>query len=95
MPSMRPHPLNPRAPTAPGARALVAGPSVQVSQVLTAMQTQAPGATPAVAEDESPAAKAARAGGFHESSYELQHGLQVSESDWPDDVTIPAALGDR
>lgn len=34
------------------------------------------------------------AGGFHESSYELQQGLDVSESEWPPDVTIPGALGD-
>ena len=29
---------------------------------------------------------AARAGGFHESSYELRLGLEVSESAWPDDA---------
>jgi hypothetical protein len=29
-----------------------------------------------------------RAGGFHESSYELHHGLQVSESDWSEDMTV-------
>jgi hypothetical protein len=39
--------------------------------------------------------QAARAGGFHESSYELQAGLQVSESEWPDDVTVPGKLGER
>jgi hypothetical protein len=39
--------------------------------------------------------KPPRAGGFHESSYELQHGLLISESEWPDDVTIPGALGER
>lgn len=32
------------------------------------------------------AAAAARAGGFHESSYELRLGLEVSESAWPEDV---------
>lgn len=32
------------------------------------------------------AAAAARAGGFHESSYELRLGLEVSESAWPDDA---------
>lgn len=36
-----------------------------------------------------------RAGGFHESSYELQNGLQITESEWPDDVTVPGSLGDR
>lgn len=32
------------------------------------------------------------AGGFHESSYELRTGVDILESDWPDDVTIPGAL---
>jgi hypothetical protein len=44
---------------------------------------------------ESEAEAVARAGGFHESSYELQRGLQISESAWPDDVTVPGALGER
>ena len=34
------------------------------------------------------------AGGFHESSYELRTGMDLVESDWPDDVTIPGALDD-
>jgi len=92
---MRPHPLNPSAPVP---RASTAAPSVQASKVLAAVSVPAAsGAIPATveAEFESPSAKAARAGGFHESSYELQHGLQVSESEWPDDVTIPGALGER
>lgn len=38
---------------------------------------------------------AATAGGFHESSYELRHGLEITESEWPPDITIPGALGDR
>ena len=32
------------------------------------------------------------AGGFHESSYELKTGMDIVESDWPEDVTIPGAL---
>jgi hypothetical protein len=40
-------------------------------------------------------AKQARAGGFHESSYELKSGLEVSESEWPDEITIPGSLGPR
>ena len=39
--------------------------------------------------------EAARAGGFHESSYELKNGLEVRESEWPADTTIPGALGER
>ena len=34
-------------------------------------------------------------GGFHESSYELQHGVQITESAWPDDVTVPGRLGEH
>jgi hypothetical protein len=36
----------------------------------------------------------ARAGGFHESSYELRTGMDMLETEWPDDTTIPGALGD-
>jgi hypothetical protein len=38
---------------------------------------------------------AERAGGFHESSYELKTGLEICESEWPDEVTVPGALGER
>lgn len=34
-------------------------------------------------------------GGFHESSYELRTGMDIVESDWPDDATIPGAFGKR
>jgi hypothetical protein len=39
--------------------------------------------------------EAVRAGGFHESSYELKNGLEVSESEWPGETTIPGPLGER
>ncbi len=64
-------------------------------------KVEAPATTKAVEvphfgiEVESAEVRAARAGGFHESSYELQAGLQVSESEWPDDVTVPGKLGER
>lgn len=45
---------------------------------------------PALTEEE----ERARAGGFHESSYELRTGLDMLETEWPDDTTIPGALGD-
>jgi hypothetical protein len=90
MPSMRAHGLNPRAPGAP-VRAAVA---VVVPAAKPPRDPQPPAAASAV-DPETPAEKAARAGGFHESSYELQHGLLISESEWPDDVTIPGALGER
>ena len=40
------------------------------------------------------AVEVATAGGFHESSYELQHGMNITESAWPDDVTLPGRLAD-
>ncbi len=46
---------------------------------------------PPLSEEE----KQKRAGGFHESSYELKTGMDIFESEWPDDVTIPGPLSDR
>lgn len=93
MPSMRPHPLNPRAPAA------VVPPSPQVTATRAeppgpAKTTQAPASPPAL-EADAVEPQGVVDGGFHESSYELQHGLLVNESEWPDDVTVPAALGER
>lgn len=85
MPSMRPHPLNPRAPAVPA----VAAP--QAASVPPARLPAALASTDADSVEEI----AARAGGFHESSYELNHGLEISESEWPPDVTVPGALGER
>jgi hypothetical protein len=31
-------------------------------------------------------------GGFHESSYELRTGMDVQETEWPDDTTMPGSL---
>ena len=84
---MRSYALNPRAPAAPAVPAAsTAKPNDAASAAADA---------PAGEPTESPAEAAARDGGFHESSYELQHGLQVSESEWPDDVTVPGGLGER
>jgi hypothetical protein len=87
MPSMRSHGLNPRAPAAP---AKGAGTSTGKPP-----REQDKPAAPAAADAERAADKATQAGGFHESSYELQSGLMISESEWPDDVTIPGALDDH
>ena len=46
---------------------------------------------PPLSEEE----EAQLAGGFHESSYELRTGMDIVESDWPDDVTMPGALDDH
>jgi hypothetical protein len=89
---MRPHPLNPRlAAPAPGSAQGLASQAALARAAPTVPLVRAL----AVPDDESAEVKAARAGGFHESSFELQHGLQVSESEWPDDVTMPGALGER
>lgn len=84
MPSMRPYPLNPQLPASPASPAR--------SPVAPAAATAAPAAAPTQDEADNTAEDEARVGGFHESSYELQHGLQISESDWPDDITLPGAL---
>jgi hypothetical protein len=49
---------------------------------------------PAAATDET-TAQLLRVGGFHESSYELNSGLDVIESDWPDGCTVPGPLAPR
>lgn len=70
----------PTPPAAPG--------SVPDMQQRKAAQ---PTRLPPLSEEEE---KKKRAGGFHESSYELRTGMDMHESDWPDDVTIPGALDD-
>jgi hypothetical protein len=88
MPSTRSQPLNPRlavSPRAPVAASRAVAPSVP----------KAPEQDAAVPDPLEQAAEAARAGGFHESSYELRNGLEISESEWPPDTTIPGTLADR
>ena len=60
----------------------------------TAASASPPPAVPAVPEELSEEEEAQLAGGFHESSYELRTGVDIFESTWPDDVTIPGALDD-
>lgn len=86
MPSTRPLGLNPRLPATPAA-------PPRAEPQAAAVADTSRNAAAADREDDSEAQ--ARAGGFHESSYELHHGLQVSESDWPDDVTVPGRLSER
>jgi hypothetical protein len=97
MPSTRSQPLNPHVAgasastpfgwwpsgwPAPGAPAAVGAP-VPLA------------ASPVEPDPEDVRAAAARAGGFHESSYELRLGLDISESEWPDGTTVPGQLGER
>ena len=94
---MRPHPLNPCAPSLPPAQ-----PGLAAAAVAPA-NTAAPPAPPPVhaagtstpSEIDTADELAARAGGFHESSYELNSGLEISESKRPADVTVPGALGEH
>ncbi len=51
------------------------------------------GTAPSAAGSGQGADEFVRPGGFHESSYELQHGLQVSESEWPVEVAMPTPQG--
>ena len=83
MPSMRPFPLNPQPPAQPAG-------SVAAATASFAERIGMP--LPQGVERETAAEVAARAGGFHESSSELQHGLQDSESEWPDGETVPGEL---
>ena len=55
---------------------------------------QRKGAQPTLPPPLSEEEEAQLAGGFHESSYELRTGMDMFESSWPDDVTIPGALDD-
>jgi hypothetical protein len=80
MPSTRAQPLNPQAPKPPGGAAV---PSAAALSELFAGN----------AEDAAAHERAVQAGAFHESSYELRTGLEINESEWPDEITIPAALG--
>jgi hypothetical protein len=89
MPSLRQFPLNPRPPAAPAVP--VAMPVPDVVAESTAPTTAAAAELGLAAAGGSlPDAVHVRAGGFHESSYELHHGLQVSESEWSEDLMVPA-----
>jgi hypothetical protein len=80
------HPLHARMPS-------MRPPSTAPGSVADRQRRRAPQPTqppPLSAEEE-----AELAGGFHESSYELRTGMDIVESDWPDDVTIPGGLGER
>jgi hypothetical protein len=79
MPSTRAQPLNPQAPRP---REGAAAPSAETLSGLVASS-----------DDGLEHERAVRAGAFHESSYELRTGLEINESEWPDEITIPAALG--
>jgi hypothetical protein len=91
MPSTRSQPLNPQVTGLAGNPVPAGGWPGRWPRPAAAP----PRTAEAPPEPQAEAAAAARAGGFHESSYELQLGLEVSESEWPDDTTIPGALGER
>ena len=93
MPSTRSQPLNPLVAGLPPAPVAPALPMARVPR--RAVAVPALPAAPAEPDPVEALAEVARAGGFHESSYELKSGLEVSESEWPDDTTVPAKLGER
>lgn len=88
MPSTRSQPLNPQV------TGLASKAPVPTMVTPARRQVAPPVAVPEVDPDDERDA-VARAGGFHESSYELRLGLDVSESEWPDDTTVPGRLGER
>lgn len=94
MPSTRSQPLNPHVAGASAATPFGWWPSGWPAPGSTAT-VAAPVVSPAEPDPEDVRAAAARAGGFHESSYELRLGLDISESEWPDDTTVPGQLGER
>jgi len=95
MPSTRSQPLNPRVAGLPVPPTIGRPPAMRRSALLPAAPPAAPVSPAEDADPHEVRAAAARAGGFHESSYELRLGLDVSESEWPDDTTVPGKLGER
>lgn len=101
MPSTHAQPLTPRLGQTPASSKVAAAltPRKPAPAPVPAPVPRTPPAAPplpaAVADDDDAAEAKARAGGFHESSYELKQGLDVSESEWPLDITAPGALGLR
>jgi hypothetical protein len=83
MPSMRPQPTP--APAAPVQR--------KPGDVRKTIDVRKQPVPPPM-RDASEADEEEVDGGFHESSYELRTGVDIIESDWPDDVTIPGGLDD-
>lgn len=94
MPSTRSQPLNPHVAGSSASTPFGWWPSGWPAPGAPAA-VEAPGVSLAGADLEDTRAAAARAGGFHESSYELRLGLDISESEWPEDTTVPGPLGER
>ena len=84
MPTSRPAGLNPST----------SGPAAAPATLPPISRRDETVAVPKSGDVTEDATRAAKAGGWHESSYELKHGLEISESEWPDDVTVPGGLGD-
>lgn len=81
MPSLREQPPSaPRSPVVPAPAARPAAPSAPAAR-------RAP-----PAQEPERDADDLRDGGFHESSYELRTGMDILETEWPEDTTIPGKL---
>ena len=74
----------------PSMRPLPTSPAPGSVKDMQQRKSPQPTLPPPLSEEE----EAQLAGGFHESSYELRTGVDIFESTWPDDVTIPGALDD-
>ena len=83
MPSMRSPPSSPSA--SPSAESRIAW----VQRKPAASQ---PKADPPRPDDTSASDEEELARGFYESSYELRTGMDLIESDWPDDTTLPGLM---
>jgi len=95
MPSTRSQPLNPHVAGPSASAPFGWWPSGWPAPGMPAAAGAAVALSAAATDPEEARAAAARAGGFHESSYELRLGLDISESEWPDDTTVPGQLGER
>jgi hypothetical protein len=93
MPSTRSQPLNPRVAGTPAQAPVMSKlPPVRPGPPNSPSRAPDPVRHDDDEDDSDTLDKARRAGGFHESSFDLKNGLEVSESDWPPDTTIPGAL---
>jgi hypothetical protein len=87
MPSMRPQPA-PAPPARAPAAAVPAQRKPAEARMPAAVPPPPPRGRPSGVDEEHD-------GGFHESSYELRTGMDIIESEWPEDVTMPGALDEE
>jgi hypothetical protein len=94
MPSMRPPPTSPASGSVKDMQQRKGPPPTSPAPGSVKDMQQRKGPQPTLPPPLSEEEEAQLAGGFHESSYELRTGMDLFESSWPDDVTMPGALDD-